>query len=110
MVNAAGIAITYAYDAIGQRATMAEPTGTFTYAYDRGNRISKLTNPEGQVTSWSYDAASRVTRQVLANGVAVSNIYDNADRQFVHRKSRLRRHNALELRLHVQFSWESSAR
>ena len=32
------------------------------------------------MTSWSYDAASRVTAQLLANGVRVSNIYDNADR------------------------------
>ena len=31
VVNPAGIAITYAYDAVGQRATMAQPTGTFTY-------------------------------------------------------------------------------
>ena len=83
MVNPAGIAITYAYDAVGQRATLAQPTGTFTYVYDPAGRISKLTNPEGQVTSWSYDAASRVTRQLLANGVAVSNIYDNADRQLL---------------------------
>ena len=36
-----------------------------------------------QVTSWSYDAASRVARQALANGVVVSNVYDNADRQLI---------------------------
>ena len=80
VVNPAGIAITYAYDAVGQRATMAQPTGTFTYVFDPAGRISNLTNPEGQVTSWSYDASSRVTAQLLANGVRVSNTYDNADR------------------------------
>ena len=80
VVNPAGIAITYNYDAVGQRATMAQPTGTFTYVYDPAGRISNLTNPEGQVTSWSYDANSRVTGQALANGVQVSNTYDNADR------------------------------
>ena len=35
------------------------------------------------MTSWSYDANSRVTGQVLANGVQVSNTYDNADRLLV---------------------------
>ena len=58
---------------------MAQPTGTFTYVYDQAGRISTLTNPEVQVTTWSYDAASRVTAQLLANGVRVSNTYDNAD-------------------------------
>ena len=61
-------------------ATMAQPTGTFTYAYDPAGRISNLTNPEGRVTSWSYDPNSRVTAQLLANSVRVSNTYDNADR------------------------------
>ena len=79
VVNPAGITITYSYDAVGQRAWMAQPTGRFTYVFDPVGRISTLTNPEGQTTSWSYDAASRVTAQVLANGVRVSNTYDNAD-------------------------------
>jgi YD repeat-containing protein len=83
VTNPAAIAITYNYDAIGQRATMLEPTGTFTYVFDGAGRISKLTNPEGQGTSWSYDANSRVTQQLLANGVIVSNTFDNADRQLI---------------------------
>ena len=82
-VNPAGIAITYAYDAIGQREKMVQPTGTFTYVYDPANRVSNLTNPEGHVTTWSYDPVSRLTQQLLANGVVVSNIYDNADRLLV---------------------------
>jgi RHS repeat-associated protein len=38
-----------------------------------------LVNPESQITSWAYDAGSRVTVQRLANGVRVSNSYDKAD-------------------------------
>ncbi len=79
-MNPAGIALTYAYDAVGQRATMAQPTGAFTYVYDSAGRISNLTNPGGQTTTWSYDSASRVAQQLLANGVTVSNTYDNANR------------------------------
>ena len=80
VINPAGIAITYAYDAVGQRATMAQPTGVFSYVFDRVGRISNLTNPEAQITSWSYDAASRVTQSLLANGVIISNTYDAGDR------------------------------
>ncbi len=83
VVNPAGIAITYNFDAVDQRATMLQPTGTFSYVYDPAGRISNLTNPAGQVTSWSYDAASRITQQLLANGLMVSNVYDNADRQLL---------------------------
>ena len=79
MVNPAGIAITYGYDAASQRAWMNQPTGLFTYTHDPAGRIANLVNPEGQTTSWQYDAASRVTATVMANGTLASNTYDNAD-------------------------------
>ena len=109
VVNPAGIAITYAYDAVGQRATMAQPTGTFTYVYDPAGRISNLTNPEGQVTSWSYDADSRVTAQLLANGVRVSNTYDNADRLLLLANLGSGGHDVIELRLHLQSGGQPNA-
>jgi RHS repeat-associated protein len=59
---------------------MNQPTGLFTYVHDPVGRIKTLTNPEGQVTSWSYDADNRVTGQFLANGTQVSNTYDWASR------------------------------
>ncbi len=40
MVNPAGLAITYGYDAASQRITMNQPTGLFTYIYDPDGRIS----------------------------------------------------------------------
>ena len=58
---------------------MNQPTGLFTYAHDPVGRITTLMNPEGQVTSWLYDAASRVKATQMANGTIASNIYDNAD-------------------------------
>ena len=79
-VNPAGIALTYGYDAVWQRAWMAQPTGRFTYAFDPVGRIATLVNPESQTTSWSYDAASRVTQSLLANAVVVSNTYDAGNR------------------------------
>jgi RHS repeat-associated protein len=79
VINPAGIAITYGYDAASQRASMNQPTGLFTYTHDAAGRITKLVNPEGQVTSWVYDKASRVLAMQMANGTLVSNTYDNAN-------------------------------
>ena len=79
VVNPAGIAITYGYDAASQRAWMNQPTGLFTYNHDPAGRITNLINPEGQVTSWQYDAASRVKATLMANGTLASNTYDNAN-------------------------------
>jgi RHS repeat-associated protein len=78
VINPAGIAITYGYDAASQRASMNQPTGLFTYTHDAVGRMTKLVNPEAQVTSWVYDKASRVLAMQMANGTLVSNTYDNA--------------------------------
>ena len=78
VVNPAGLAITYSYDAASRRAEMDQPTGIFTYVHDPAGRISILTNPEGQTTSWSYDAASQVKAIFLANSTQASYTYDNA--------------------------------
>ncbi len=47
--------------------------------FDPVGRINNLTNPEGQVSSWTYDAASRVTANFLANGTQASYTYDGAN-------------------------------
>ena len=80
MVDPTALPLTYTYDAIGQRATLREPTGRFTYTYDADGRIARLVNPDGDPTSWTYDAASRVTLIRLANGTRASYVYDNANR------------------------------
>ncbi len=42
--------------------------------------FSLLSNPQGDVTTFSYDIGNRRTHQILANGVATTYVYDNADR------------------------------
>ena len=42
-----------------------------------------LINPKAQVTSWQYDAASRVKAMLMANGTLASNTYDSADQVLV---------------------------
>ena len=58
---------------------MDQPTGLFSYNYDPAGRIVNLVNPEGQNTSWQYDAASRVKATQMANGTLASNTYDSAN-------------------------------
>jgi YD repeat-containing protein len=60
-VGPTSIPITYAYDAIGQRAQLAVPTGLFSYTFDAANRLTLMINPQGDHTSYRYDLASRVT-------------------------------------------------
>ena len=109
MVNPAGIAITYGYDAASQRAWMNQPTGLFTYSHDPAGRIANLINPEGQTTSWQYDAASRVTATVMANGTLASNTYDSCGSALAAGQPDDRRHDPFELQLHIQSGRKSYA-
>ncbi len=74
--------VNYGYDAVGQRTSMslATVTGLFSYQYDGAGRLIKLTNPQGDVTTFGYDTANRRTGQTQANGVGTSYSYDGADR------------------------------
>ncbi|MEQ9586804.1 MAG: RHS repeat-associated core domain-containing protein, partial [Parvibaculaceae bacterium] len=71
--------ITYAYDAVGNRAHMDAPdAGRFTYVYDATNQISLLHNAFDERTSFAYDEAGRRTLKKLANGTRASYTYDAA--------------------------------
>ena len=49
MINPAGLRLTYAYDAVGQRNYLIEPEGMrFTYVYDAAGRISHLVQSAGR--------------------------------------------------------------
>ena len=42
-------------------------TGTWSYAFDAGNRLTSTTNPNSETTSMTLDAAGRCTRQDFSN-------------------------------------------
>ena len=46
--------ISYAYYKDGSRETMVTPAGSFGYSYDAVGRMTGLTNPYSEATSWSY--------------------------------------------------------
>ena len=52
--------------------------GTTSYAYDKLNRLTALTNPTGQTVSFAYDALSRGTVTGFPNGVTTTYTYDAA--------------------------------
>jgi len=41
--------------------------GVTTYLYDAGNRLRSVSNPFGEVTTWTWDALGRVEQPVLGN-------------------------------------------
>jgi YD repeat-containing protein len=58
---------------------MTNPDGGVTqYAYDARNRMVSLTNPFSETTGWTYDAGGRVTRLSYGNGAYTLYGYDNA--------------------------------
>lgn len=91
--DAAGRTTTYRYDAYGRTVGIIYPDGTAvqraygandtlvadengTYAYDARGNLAKSTAKGGQVTSWTYDAANRVTSQTDPDGAVTAYAYD----------------------------------
>jgi len=66
----------YTYDAVGNQLTKVESKGTTTYTYDGNNRLSTVTEPEGRVTGYTYDATgNRRSEQVEYGLVSSATVY-----------------------------------
>jgi len=74
-------AITFTYNATGQRATMNDASGATTYTYDARNRLSSKQTPFGTL-SYTYDDAGNLStaRSSNSNGVSVDYGYDALNR------------------------------
>jgi RHS repeat-associated protein len=77
----------YTYDPNGNRATftVTDSTGmspplTTSYQFDSQNRLSQITDPDGDATQLVYDAAGNRKGLTFGNGVAASYGYDSAER------------------------------
>jgi RHS repeat-associated protein len=68
-------AVTFAYDAAGNRTAMQDGGGTVTYTYDAVNRLLQASRG-ADVISYSYDAAGNVTQRSYAGGGPVSSTFD----------------------------------
>ncbi|BBJ24476.1 RHS repeat-associated core domain-containing protein [Candidatus Nitrotoga sp. AM1P] len=71
----------YSYDAQSNQLTMTEPNGNVTsYVYDALNRPVKLVNAAGDTTSTTYDQNSNVKTVTAPNLNVTTNTYDALDR------------------------------
>ncbi len=71
-VKIAGEITTYAYNAQGNLATVADPSGaTWTLGYDDYGNLASLTDPDGRHTAVSYNALNQPTRYVNSAGEEV---------------------------------------
>jgi RHS repeat-associated protein len=59
---------------------MMTPYGTFTYTYDALDRLTSITNPSNEVTTFVYDDISRRDIITYDNGVATTYTFDAASR------------------------------
>jgi RHS repeat-associated protein len=79
-----GHAVRYAYDALGNRTSIAtqlsgQAARTTSYTYDALNRLATIVEPDGDVTSYAYDPVGNVAAISYANGVVSSFSYDNVN-------------------------------
>jgi RHS repeat-associated protein len=93
LVGTRNTRIAYEYDPLDRRTarvvTSTSPDGNFgpdrtEYAYDLDDRLTEVRyrgdGTQSLVTTFTWDADSRLTRKVLPNGISVDHTYDAASR------------------------------
>jgi YD repeat-containing protein len=75
--NGFSYTVSYTYYPDGKRASMTSPLGTTTYAYDTAGRVSTLTDPLNQTTTWTYDHTGRPLSQtsITRRGVTLATTF-----------------------------------
>lgn len=71
--------VQYTYDTQWRRHTMQQPgvSGSTTYGYDAYGRLSSLTNPYSETTSWTFDTITGdLTKQTFSTGAYSSYAFD----------------------------------
>ena len=73
--------VTYTYTATGQRATMADASGTTTYTYNSRDWLTSKQTPEGTL-NYTYDDAGNLATVATshASGAAMTYTYDTLNR------------------------------
>ena len=67
--GSAGYGITYTYDSVGNRLTLADGSGTSTSIYGPGNELLTLTSGAGLITTSTYDANGNLLQENAAGQV-----------------------------------------
>ncbi|MCU1348637.1 MAG: repeat protein, partial [Acidobacteria bacterium] len=71
----------YAYDVQGNLVSVTDPNGNVTsYSYDDFHRMQQQVSPVTGMTTYAYDAAGNLTSTTDANGAATARTYDPLNR------------------------------
>jgi YD repeat-containing protein len=73
-------ALTFTYDAAGNRRSAANTAGAYTFTYDKLNRKATEQQPFGLSLTHTYDAADNRTKLEDARGGVTTSTYDAANR------------------------------
>ncbi len=81
ITNGDGKALSYSYDANGNRTQLRDPDNRLTtYTYDANNRLTSVTVPLSGVSQYEYFRNSLLKRLVYPNGTEARYTYDLANR------------------------------
>jgi RHS repeat-associated protein len=64
--------VTYGYDGNGNRTSMADGTGSSSYAYDEANRLTSTTTPGPKTIGYRYDLDGDRTKVMYPDATAVT--------------------------------------
>ena len=73
-------AMTWTYDAVGNRLTAQAPAGSYTLAYDALDRVSAVQEPFGLSLTFAYDADGNRVGVADSKGGVQTSVYDAAGR------------------------------
>ena len=73
----------YRYDAARNLVEAKDPVRTILLGYDKANRLTTLTDGNGNTTRWQRDIQGRITAKYTADDVRTFYAYDSAGRQIM---------------------------
>lgn len=71
--------VSYKLDKNGNRSEVTDSTGTTLYGYDGMDRVTSVTNPQGQTVTYAYDGVGNVVTLGYPGGHNVSYGYDEVE-------------------------------
>ncbi len=75
-----GQSLTRAYNSRGELSKQVDGRGALEYGYDKLGRLNSLTDPQGKALSFGYDPEGDLTAVKRPNGIATTNVYNDAGR------------------------------
>ena len=75
-----GQSLTRSYDSRGNLVRQVDGRGTLEYGYDKLDRMTSLTDPQGKSLGFGYDPEGDLTEVTRPGGLTTTNLYDEAGR------------------------------